>query len=153
MGTLLKTFSHLKLILKSPLDNSELDNFTITDMRQQHPTPLRAKALHFHIKDPLLNRNIGKVRIPSVFNKLLTPHTQLKQPHSSSTPLKGGTFFTWSFNAKDNTSHLPDLHLQYKCHPCAHTFHNIKTTESLYLYLQRKTVFTHHKVSSSPKSI
>ena len=30
-------------------------------------------ALHIHIKDPSLNRNIGKVRIPSVFNKLLKP--------------------------------------------------------------------------------
>ena len=29
------------------------------------------EALHIQIKDPSLNRNTGKVRIPSVFNKLL----------------------------------------------------------------------------------
>ena len=47
-----------------------------------------------------LNRNIGKVRIPSVFNKFLKSHTQIGKPHSSM-PL-----FTCSFNRKDNSSHL-----------------------------------------------
>ena len=41
------------------------------------------EALYIHIKDPSLNRNIGKVRIPSVFNKLLKFPRQLECPHSS----------------------------------------------------------------------
>ena len=60
------------------------------------------KHFTIHIKDPSLNRNIGKVRIPSVFNKLLKAPRQLELPHSSIPPPKGGTFFTWSFNTKDN---------------------------------------------------
>ena len=60
------------------------------------------EALHICIKDPSLNRNIGKVRITTVFNKLLKLPRQLEPPHSSIPPPKGGTFFTWSFNTKDN---------------------------------------------------
>ena len=47
------------------------------------------EALHIHIKDPSLNRNIGKVRIPSVFNKLLKPPRQIELPHSSIPHLRG----------------------------------------------------------------
>ena len=60
------------------------------------------EAVHICIKDPSCNRNIGKVTIPSVFNKLLKPHAQLEQPHSSIHQPKRGIFFTWSFNTKDN---------------------------------------------------
>ena len=43
-----------------------------------HNNNCKAKeALHIHMKGPSLNRNIGKVRIPSVFSKLLKPYTQL----------------------------------------------------------------------------
>ena len=38
------------------------------------------EALHIHIKDPSLNRNIGKVRIPTVFYKLLKLPRQLEPP-------------------------------------------------------------------------
>ena len=80
----------------------ELKDFTIID-RDSNTLHHQAKeALHIHIKDPSLNRNIGKVRIPSVFNKLLKPPRQVEFPHSSIPPPKGGTFFTWSFNTKDN---------------------------------------------------
>ena len=81
---------------------AELNDFTIID-RESNTLHHQAKeALHIPIKDPSLNRNIGKVRIPSVFNKLLKPSRQLELPHSSIPPLKRGTFFTWPFNTKDN---------------------------------------------------
>ena len=90
----------------------ELKDFTIID-RDSNTLHHQAKeALHIYIKDPSLNRNIGKVRISSVFNKCLKPPRQLELPHSSIPPPKGSTFFTWSFHTKDNTSHILDLHLQ-----------------------------------------
>ena len=50
-----------------------LKDFIIID-RESNTLHCQAKeALHIHIKDPSLNRNIGKVRIPSAFNKLLKP--------------------------------------------------------------------------------
>ena len=79
---------------------AELKDFTIID-RESNTLHLQAKeALHICIKDPSLKRNIGKVIIPSVFNKLLKAPRQLELPYSSIPPPKGGTFFTWSFNAK-----------------------------------------------------
>ena len=53
---------------KQPKQNLNIHN---NRQRQQHPTPLNKEALHSHIKDSSLNRNIGKVRITSVFNKLI----------------------------------------------------------------------------------
>ena len=79
-----------------------LKDFTIID-RDSNTLHHRAKeALHIHIKEPSLDRNIGKVRIPSAFNKLLKPPRQLELPHRSIPSPKGETFFTWSFNTKDN---------------------------------------------------
>ena len=81
---------------------AELKDFTIKG-RDSNTLHHQAKeALHICIKDLSLNRNIGKVKIPSVFNKLLKPSRQLELPHSSIPPPKEGTFFTWSFNTKDN---------------------------------------------------
>ena len=81
---------------------AEIKDFTVIN-RGNNIIHCQAKeALHIHIKDPSLNRNIGKVRIPSVFNKLLKPSRQLELPHSSTPLPMGGTFFTWSFNTKDN---------------------------------------------------
>ena len=80
----------------------ELKDFTIIDRDSNILHHQAKEALHNHIKDPTLNRNINKVRIPSVFNKLLKPPMQLELPHSSIPPTQGGTFFTWSFNTKDN---------------------------------------------------
>ena len=60
------------------------------------------EVFQIHIKDPSLKRNIGKVRIPSVFNKCLKSPRQLEFPHSSIPQPKGGILFTWSFNTKDN---------------------------------------------------
>ena len=81
---------------------AELKDFTIID-RESNTLHCQAKeVLHIRIKDPSLNINIGKVRIPSVFNKFLKPPRQLELPHSSIPPSKEGTFFTWSLNTKDN---------------------------------------------------
>ena len=82
---------------------AEHKDFTIIDRESNTIKHPQAKeALHIHTKDPSLIRNIGKVRIPSVFNELLKPLRQLELPCSSIPPPKGGTFFTWSFNTKDN---------------------------------------------------
>ena len=80
----------------------ELEDFTIIDRNSNTLQHQAKEALHINIKDPSLNRNICKVRIPSVFNKLLKPNRQLEHPHSSIPPPKEGIFFTWSFNTKDN---------------------------------------------------
>ena len=77
---------------------AELKDCTIID-RESNTLHHQAKeALHICIKDPSLNRNIGKVRIPSIFNKLLKPPRQLEFPHSSIPPREA----PWSFNTKDN---------------------------------------------------
>ena len=78
----------------------ELKDFTLID-RDSNTLHYQAKeALHICIKDPSLNRNIGKVRIPSVFNKLL----QTSQTTRTSTYLYPPTQrgHLWSFNMKDN---------------------------------------------------
>ena len=80
---------------------AELNDFTIIQRESSTLHHQAKEALHICIKDPSLNRNIGKVRILSVFNKFLKPSRQLELPHSS-VPPKGDTFFTWSFNTKDN---------------------------------------------------
>ena len=96
---------NLHISTKHP--KAELKDFTIID-REINILHCQVKeALHIHIKDPSLNRNIGKVRIPSVFNELLKPSRQLELPHSSIPPPKGVTFFTWSFNTKDNYCFTP----------------------------------------------
>ena len=81
---------------------AELKDFTIIDRESNNLHHQAKEALYICVKDPSLNRNIGKVRIPSVFNKLLKPPRQIELPHSSLPPHKGDTFFTWSFNTKDN---------------------------------------------------
>ena len=105
---------------------AELKDFTIID-RESNTLHHQAKeTLHICTKDPSLNRNIGKVRIPSVFDKLLKSSKELEHPHSSLPHPRGAAwflwsetvsfrdllvspmysavkhFFTWSFNTKDN---------------------------------------------------
>ena len=102
---------------------AELKDFTIID-RQSNTLHCWAKeALHIHIKDPSLNRNIGKVRIPSVFNKLLKVPRQLEVPYGLSPHPRGAPSSLGLLTQKTiNTSHLLDLHLQEKCHLYVHTF-------------------------------
>ena len=92
---------------------AELKDFTIID-RDSNTLHHQAKeALQFCIKDLSCNRNIGKVWIPSVFNKFLKPHTQLEQTHSS-IPLPRGEHSSLVLSTQKtiNTSHLLGLHLQ-----------------------------------------
>ena len=92
---------------------AELKAFTIIDRESNTLHHCKEEALHIHIKDPSLNRNIGKVRIPSVFNKLLKPSRQLELPHSSIPPSNWApSVLGLSTQKAINTSHLPDLHLQ-----------------------------------------
>ena len=67
---------------------AEIKDFTIID-REQHPAPLSKRSTSHSYQRSSLNRNNGKVRIPSVFNKLLKPSRQLELPHSSIPPPKG----------------------------------------------------------------
>ena len=92
---------------------SELKDFTIIDKDSNTLCHLAKEALHIHIKDPSPNRNIGKVRIPSVFNNLLKPHTQLEHSHGSIPhPRRAPSLLCLSTQKTINTSHLLDLHLQ-----------------------------------------
>ena len=119
---------------------AELKDFTIID-RESNTLHHQAKeALHICIKDSSLNGNIGKVRIPSVFSKLLKPPTQLELPHSSIPPPKGGTFFTWSFNTKDSFHFIPSWSLStIEVPSLCLLLSNFKTTKPLNLHLQWNT--------------
>ena len=75
------TIRNYHISIKHP--KPELKGFTIIDRESNTLHHLVKEALHIHIKDPALNRNIAKVRIPSVFNKCLKPSRQLELPHSS----------------------------------------------------------------------
>ena len=78
---------------------AELIDFTI-DRESNNLHHQVKEALHIHIKDPSLNRNIGNIRIPSVFNNLLKPPTQLELPHSS-IPHSRGHLLYLVFQPKD----------------------------------------------------
>ena len=92
---------------------AELKDFTIIDRESNTLHHQTKEALHICIKDPSLNRNIGKVRIPSVFNKLLKPPRQLELPYSSIPHPRGAlSSFGLSTQKTFNTSGLFDLHLQ-----------------------------------------
>ena len=86
---------------------AELKDFTIIDRDSNTIHSWAKEALYICIKDPSFNRNIGKVRIPSVINKLLKPPTQLELPHSFIPHLRG---------------HLLHLVFQHKRQLTLHTF-------------------------------
>ena len=83
---------------------AELKDFTIIERdrdRESNTVHHQAKeVLYIHIKDPSLNRNIGKVRIPSVFNKLFKPSRQLECLHISIPPTQGGHLLYFIFQHK-----------------------------------------------------
>ena len=109
---------------------AELKDFTRIDRENNTLHHWAKEAFHICIKDPSLNRNIGKVRNPSVFNKLLKPCRQLELPCSSIPPPKGGSIFTWSFNIKDNQHFTPSWSSSTIEVPslCSH-LSNFKTTK------------------------
>ena len=87
---------------------AEVKNFTIIDREGTTLHHWAKEALHICTKDPSLNRNTSKVRIPSVFNKLLKPPRQLELPHSPVPPMQG--------------KHLLYLVFQHKRRLILHTF-------------------------------
>ena len=105
------TIRNHHIFTKDP--KAELKDFTVIDRESSTLHHQGKEVLHIHIKDPSLNRKIGKVRIPSVFNKLLKPPRQLELQHSSILPPKGvPSSLGLSTQKTINTSHLLDLHLQ-----------------------------------------
>ena len=84
---------------------AELKDCTLIDRDSNTLHYWEKEALHIHMKDPSLNRNIGKVRIPSVFNKLLKPQTQLEQPHSSTPHLRGHLLYLVFHQKRQLTLH------------------------------------------------
>ena len=88
---------------------AELKDFSIID-RESNILHCSAKeALHIRIKDPSLNRNIGKVRIPTVFNKLFKLPRQLEPQHSSIPHPRGHLLYLVFQHKRQviiNTSHL-----------------------------------------------
>ena len=67
-----KCTRHHHICAKHP--KAELKDSIVIDRESSTLHHQAKEALHIHIKDPSLNSNIGKVRIPQVFNKLLNPH-------------------------------------------------------------------------------
>ena len=91
----------------------ELKDFTIKDRKSNTLHHQSKEALNICIKDPSLNRNTSKIRIPSVFNQLLKPPRWLEFPNSSIPPPKWATSVLGLSTQKTiNTSHLLNLHLQ-----------------------------------------
>ena len=91
---------------------AELKGFTIID-RDSNTLHHQAKeAFTLVSKIHHINRNIGKVRILSVFNILLKHHTQLEKPHSSIPHAREAPSLGLSTQNTINTSHFLDLHLQ-----------------------------------------
>ena len=91
---------------------AELKDFMIIDRDSNTLHHWAKDAFQICIKDPSLNRNIGRVRIPSVFNKLLILQTQLGHPYISTLPPKGSlSSLGLSTQETINTSHFPYLHL------------------------------------------
>ena len=89
---------------------AELKDCTITD-REQHPIPLSKRSTSHLYQGSITQQNNGKVRIPSVFKKLLKPPRQLELlhrsiPHPRGTPSSLGLLTQKTIN----TSHLLDLH-------------------------------------------
>ena len=90
---------------KHPKQN--LKDFTIIDRESNTLHHQEKETLHICIKDPSLNRNIGKLRIPSVLNKPLKPHT---------------TITATQFYPPIQGKHLLYLVFQHKRQSTLHTF-------------------------------
>ena len=90
---------------------AEPKDFIIIDRDSNTLHDQAKETLHIHFKDPSLNRHIGKVRIPSAFNRLLKLPRQLELPHSSIPHPRGSpSLLGLSTQRTINTSHLLDVH-------------------------------------------
>ena len=116
---------------------TELKDFTIIDRHSNTLHHQAKEVLHICIKDPPLNRNIGKVRIPSIFNKLLKPLRQVKPPHSSIHHPRGHLLHLVFQHKRQLTLHTFLISI-YMSSLCSH-LSNFKTTKPLDFHLQRNT--------------
>ena len=126
--------------LQKHTQKQNFKDFTIID-RESNTLHHQAKeALHIWIKDPSLNRNIIKVRIPSVFNKLLKPPRQLELPHSSIPHPRGHLLYLVFHHKRQLTLHTSSWSPSTieMSSLCSH-LSNFKTTKPLDLHLQRNT--------------
>ena len=115
---------------------AELKDFTIIDREGNTIHHWAKRALHIHIKNASLNRYIGKVRIPSVFNKLHNLPRQVELPHTSIPHPRGAPpSLGLSTQKTINISLLLDFHLQYKSHPYVTPFKLKRQTKPLDLHL------------------
>ena len=80
---------------------AELKDFTIIDRENTLHRQAKKSTSHSY-QGSITQQKHWRSQNPFSINKLLKPSRQLELPHSSIPPSKGGTFFTWSFNTKDN---------------------------------------------------
>ena len=121
---------------------AEFKDFTIIDIDNRESNTLHhwaKEAHHIHIKDPSLNRNIVKVRIPSVFNKPLKPPKQLEILHSSITHPRGDLLYLVFQHKRQLTLHTFLISIYNRKVFPMFTPSHLKTTEPLDLHLQRNT--------------
>ena len=115
---------------------AELKNFTMLD-RDSNTLHHQAKeTLLIHIKDPSLNRNIGKIRISSVFKKLLKLPRQLVLSHSSITPAKGPHSLL-GLSTQKTTLHTFLISMYNRSVILCSHLSNFKKTEPLDIHLQK----------------
>ena len=116
------------------------EDFTIIDRDKNTLHHQTKEALYIDIKDPSLNRNIGKVRNPSVFNKLLKPTRQLELPHSCIPHPRGHLLYLVIQHRRQLTLHtfLISIYNRSVIPMCLH-LSNFKTTEPFDLLHQRNT--------------
>ena len=118
---------------------AELKDFPIIDRESNILHHQAKEALHIHIKDLSLNRNIGKVRIPSVFNKFLKPPRQLEPPHRF-IPHPRRYLLHLVFQHKTQlTLHTFLISIKIEVSSLCSHLSNFKTTKPLDLHLQRNT--------------
>ena len=118
---------------------AELKDFTIIDKETNTIHHWAKEALHICIKDPSLNRNIGKVRIPSIFNKLFKPPRQLELPHSSIPHPRRAPSLLGLSTQKTITLYTFLISIYNKSVIPMFTPFKLKTTKPLDLHLQRNT--------------
>ena len=113
--------NQLPHLYKTP--KAEIKDFTIIDRNSNTLHHQAKETLHIHIKDPSLYQHTSKVKITTVFNKLLKPYTQLVQPYTSTPhPNQPSSSLGLSTQKTTDTSQLLHLYLQLECPPCVHTF-------------------------------
>ena len=123
--------------ISTKFPKAKLKDFTIIDRDSNTLHHWAKEALHICIKDPSLNRNTGKVRIPSVFNKLLKPPRQLELPHSSIPHPRGALFYLIFQHERQLTFHTFLISIYNRSVKSMFKPSNFKTTKPLDFHLER----------------